>query len=216
MSGERLTIVEKALLHNPIPVASASDVAEAVDERSDALEDAGDPRREVLEDLRLLEKSGAVHSRKVGARARAWWHDDRVVPAPPEDPADHPDQSALDEASEQRRDQEPVDARDQEAAAGAAPIDDLPNGVDAAEARAAIDAARQLVDDQGTATKAEIVREVMPEHRLGYDLEGALEKLDSDTRYRGSWWRKVVKPGLEQAADVEKPPRGRSEWTPRD
>jgi hypothetical protein len=214
MSGERLTIVEKALLHNPVAVASASDVAEAVQERSDALEDAGDPRREVLEDLRLLEKSGAVHSRKVGARARAWWHDDRVVPAPPEDPADHPDQSALDEASAQRRDQEPVD--DQEAGVGAAPIDDLPGGVDAAEARAAIDAARELVADQGAATKAEIVREVMPEHPLGYDLEAALEKLDSENRYRGAWWRKVVKPGLEADDDVEKPPRGRSEWKPRD
>jgi len=214
MSGERLTIVEKALLHKAVAVASASDVAEAVLERSDALEDAGDPRREVLEDLRLLEKSGAVHSRKVGARARAWWHDDRVVPAPPEDPADHPDQSALDEASEQRRDQEPVD--DQEAGVGAAPIDDLPGGVDAAEARAAIDAARELVADQGAATKAEIVREVMPEHPLGYDLEAALEKLDSENRYRGAWWRKVVKPGLEAADDVEKPPRGRSEWKPRD
>ena len=104
MTDQRLDIVEKALLHLSIPVASASDVAEEVEDRSDVLDDVGDPRREVLGDLRLLERSGDVHSRKVGARARAWWHDDRVVPAPPEHPADHPDQSALEDARELTRD----------------------------------------------------------------------------------------------------------------
>ena len=182
------------------------------------LDDAGDPRREVLDDLRLLERSGEVHSRILGARARAWWHDDRVVPAPPEDPADHPDQSALDEAREfsrdPRRDMDVVDA-DQEDNAGV-DVGVLPGGIEVDEARAAITAAIDVLEERGSATKSEIVREVMPEYPLGYDVEAAHKKLDSDDRYRGAWWRRVVKVGLKNAENVEKPPQGRREWKYRD
>jgi hypothetical protein len=59
----------------------------------------------------------------------------------------------------------------------------------------------------------ELVAAVMPDHPLGYDVDGALEKIEADDRYRGAWWRRVVKPGLEARDDVEKPPRGGSDWT---
>ena len=41
------------------------------------------------------------------------------------------------------------------------------------------------------------MKNVMPEHALGYDVDAAIAKVDSQERYRGGWWRSVVKPGLE-------------------
>ncbi|WP_251344415.1 hypothetical protein [Haloplanus halophilus] len=43
----------------------------------------------------------------------------------------------------------------------------------------------------------EIVVEVMPGHPVGYDVHGALEKVEAGDRYRWAWWRRVVKPGLK-------------------
>jgi len=47
----------------------------------------------------------------------------------------------------------------------------------------------------------------------GTDVDAALDKIEAGERYRGGWWRLVVRPGLEAAPDVEKPPRSGSEWT---
>ena len=43
---------------------------------------------------------------------------------------------------------------------------------------------------------------------LGYDVP----ELDPGDRYRGAWWRRVVKPGLKALPDVEAPSRGASDW----
>ena len=211
MSGERLTVVEKALLHMTTPVASASDVADAVQERSDALEDAGDPRREVLDDLRLLERSGDVHSRKVGARARAWWHEERVVPAPPEDPADHPDQADLEDASEPH----PEPSPEPEPAPEPAPIDAGPDdlreqvhewfddadGSEVPQARAAREALATLavlLDERGTARTREIRSAVYERHGDEYGTEKAM-------------WASI-QPFFEVFPFVSDP--GRGEWAP--
>jgi IclR helix-turn-helix domain. len=77
----------------------------------------------------------------------------------------------------------------------------------------AVHAARAFIHDQDGATKSETVRAVMPEHPLGYDVSDALEKLDSPDRYRGSWWRNVIRPGLEAVDGVVKPGEGASEWS---
>jgi hypothetical protein len=58
----------------------------------------------------------------------------------------------------------------------------------------------------------EIVAAVHPDHPLGYDVDAALAKVEAGERYRGAWWRRIVKPGLETFDDVEKPARGASEW----
>ena len=58
----------------------------------------------------------------------------------------------------------------------------------------------------------EIVAAVHPDHALGYDVDAALAKVEAGERYRGAWWRRIVKPGLETFEDVEKPARGASEW----
>lgn len=85
---------------------------------------------------------------------------------------------------------------------------DLPAGVDEQEAHAAIEAAAAHIDEREGASMREIVTAVMPDHPLGYDVPD----LESGDRYRGAWWRRVVKPGLERRDDVAKPQPGQSEW----
>lgn len=92
---------------------------------------------------------------------------------------------------------------------------DYPSGVDDDEARAAIDASRTFIEREGPATKSEIVRAVMPDHELKYNSAEAIEKLDGGERYRGAWWRRVIKPGLEALEDVEKPTGGNRDWRVR-
>lgn len=89
---------------------------------------------------------------------------------------------------------------------------EYPSGKAREECNAAVQAARAHLAENERATKREIVAEVMPEHPAGYDADAALAKIDDGDRYRGAWWRKVVKPGLETFDDVAKPPRGASEW----
>ena len=48
------------------------------------------------------------------------------------------------------------------------------------------------------ASAREIVAAVMPEHSLGYDVP----ELEPGDRYRGAWWRRVVRPGLQRLDDV--------------
>ena len=38
----------------------------------------------------------------------------------------------------------------------------------------------------------------MPAHALGYDVP----ELEPGDRYRGAWWRRIVKPGLDGLDDV--------------
>jgi|AntDeeMinimDraft_5_1070356.scaffolds.fasta_scaffold10213_4 hypothetical protein len=85
----------------------------------------------------------------------------------------------------------------------------FPSGVDHDDGVAAILAARDYLQEHDGATMRQIVLEVMPEHPLKYDPP---ESLETGDRYRGAWWRNVVKPGLEALEDVEKPGRGGSEW----
>lgn len=89
---------------------------------------------------------------------------------------------------------------------------DLPSGVDREAADEAIRAAAEYIHRESGATMREVVAEVMPNHPLGYDVDGALEKVKAGERFRGAWWRRVVKPGLEAHPDVESPPEGRSAW----
>jgi DNA-binding transcriptional ArsR family regulator len=94
--------------------------------------------------------------------------------------------------------------------ADADPYADLefPQGVAREPAIGAIEAAVAYLRAEGGASMRELVREVMPEHDLGYEVP----ELASGERYRGSWWRKVVKPGLEATDAVAKPKPGGSEW----
>jgi hypothetical protein len=86
--------------------------------------------------------------------------------------------------------------------------DDVPNRIDETEARATIRAAVQFIEENNGASMREIVRRVMPEHDLGYEVPD----LSDGSRFRGSWWRKVVKPGLENSEQVKKPKPSESTW----
>lgn len=87
---------------------------------------------------------------------------------------------------------------------------DVPSTVDLDAARGTILAARKYLRTHGLAPKAAILRNVIPDHPLGYDLDAVLAKIEAGERYRGAWWRKVVRPGLEELDDVSKPPLGRA------
>jgi len=61
---------------------------------------------------------------------------------------------------------------------------------------------REYLRAEGPATKKEIVRKVMPSYPLGYDAEEAIDKIEAGERFRGAWWRKIVKPALDSDPEV--------------
>jgi hypothetical protein len=90
---------------------------------------------------------------------------------------------------------------------------EFPQGKDRTDCELAVSAAFGYLANAGQATKGQIVLATMPENPLGYDVDGAREKVEAKgERFRGAWWRRVVKPGLEALPDVEKPSGGQSEW----
>jgi hypothetical protein len=178
----------------------------------DVVEELGIARRTAHNKLNALVERGVLETRKIGARGRVWWTPNPRRQETPEDAAR--DAEAVDTAQPSRedgtRDTRPTRAENDPLADV---LDDLPGTVDRAAAREAIDAAREYLLDDGPAPKAAIVRSVMPSHALAYDADAALEKLDAPgERYRGSWWREVIKPGLEAFDDVAAPAPGASDW----
>jgi len=91
------------------------------------------------------------------------------------------------------------------------PTLDLPSDIDRDDAVETIHSARDYIREQRGAPKSEIVLEVMPDNPLKYDVDDAREKIEAGERYRGAWWRKVVKPGLEEIPEVQKPAGG-GDW----
>lgn len=80
------------------------------------------------------------------------------------------------------------------------------------ESSATVYATRDYLREHGAATKRDLVVELITEHPLGYHVDGTLEKVEPGDRYRRTWWRRVVNPGLEALPDVEAPARGASKW----
>ena len=73
---------------------------------------------------------------------------------------------------------------------------------------AAVGASRDYLREHGSASMRDFVTDVMPDHPIGYNVPD----LEPGERYRGSWWRKVVKPGLTALPEVKSPPSGGSDW----
>lgn len=200
-----LADVADALLEHSDPVVTAPELADEL----------GCSRRHMSDRLDLLEMEGPVESKKVGGRARVWWHEERVTP-PRVPPEDHPAQSDL-----RDHDDAPAPAeRDVGREASAGPVAgaggslgtleadindiDLPGNGDLLEDRR--DAVRATVDllrDRGTAEKQDFLTEVRPDHPAGFDSE------------RG-WWNAIGIQGLGQLADrrddLRKPNRGAAQW----
>ena len=192
---------------------SGEDFVDAVAARdlpttSDVADAVGCAHRTALHHLNRLEEEGRVDSRMAG-RAKLW----RVL----HDPESGAHASREPPASQDGDTTAAVERRETpESGEAQAPLDDvlddLPNTVDPDAAREAILAARDYLEERETATKADFVGRVMRDYPLGYDPDAALAKLEAGERFRGAWWRKVVKPGLVARDDVEKPPRGASDW----
>lgn len=189
---ELLSALERATDPVDSPVASAGDVAEHVPINADS----------VRKRLTTMVETGPVETRKFG-RSRLFW--------PTADEREH--QARLDEL-----DQEP-EQRDEpspqpEPEPVPEPAHDPLSGVEFPESRDRDDclrvvrAAESYLREHETATMRDFVREVLPEHSLGYEIV----ELEPGDRYRGAWWRRVVKPGLEALETVEKPTSGGSEW----
>lgn len=191
MGADRIERVESEVKYHPDPVVTATEIA-------DQLEDVS--RRDVLDDLRVLERTGELERKKVGARAVAWWHTERVVPAPPRDPADHPDQRGLEETAT-----DPGRRPDREASADEI-IDglDLPGSGDTLEARRdAVRACYEYLRSEGEATKSEFQNDVYPDHSGRYKSDGG-------------WWNAVGKQGLREVAEqvetIDAPAEGEHIW----
>jgi hypothetical protein len=194
-----LSEVEDALLEHPDPVVSAPELADELP----------CSRRHVADRLDLLEREDAVRSKKVGGRARVWWHTERVTPrrVPP---AEDPDQSALRDherrdsdhgAREPARDDEPEDGAGDDGLGDDLNALDLPGDGDRVDA---VRAAFELLREQGTAEKSDFVSELFEgDHDAGYGSPGG-------------WWNTVGKKGLRGLADrrddVRAPPEGGRTW----
>lgn len=195
--SELVEEVEATLLrHDPV-VSTGAELSRELDESKPA----------VLEALRILEYNDAAESASTGANAVAWWHAERVVPAPPEDPAEHPDQSGFEDHAprEPRVDQE---ASGQEVAPGAvdgadpvADLEDIPGSGALLERRR--DALRDLyahLKMNETSRKSEFI--------------GVLEHADHGYQDGESAWSNLVK-GRETLATlpgVESPAEGEHRW----
>ena len=177
---------------------------------TDVVEELGIARRTAHNKLNALVERGTLDTRKIGARGRVWWIPDRQEPVESDARADT-DDDATDGPANTPADAHGADAAGEEDALDAV-LADLPSTVDPDAARETILAAQEYLTKHQTATKTDFVRGVMRDHPLGYDPDAALAKIEAGDRYRGAWWRKVVKPGLEALPDVRKPPRGGSDW----
>lgn len=179
------------------PVLSTAEVADAVPIK----------RRGTLNRLQALEEDGDLESKQIGGRNTVWWLVDEAAVSDTEDRAP----AATDTAPINEGGDPPPEALESDAVDELEDVD-FPAGRNREECSAAVYAARDYLREHGPGTMREIVGEVMPEHPLGYDVDGALEKVEAGDRYRGAWWRRVVKPGLKALPDVEAPARGASEW----
>jgi len=163
----------------------AEDPIVTVPELADRL-DASDTH--VRGQLRLLERAGAVESKDTGARATAWWHEDRVRP-PRVDPADHPDQTG--HSTHAAREQSLDDADDdhgadvEQAVAGL----DLPGeGRRLDQRREAVVATLRHLRDAGETTASELRELIHEHHETGY----------ASPR---SWWKNCASQALSDLCE---------------
>ena len=162
--------IEDEMRQHPDPVVTVPELADRLGRSTTA----------VRQDLKLLERDGAVGSKECGARAVAWWHEDRVAPRHVA-PDEHPDQTDL---TEQEQRQEPHTV---ESAVG---LLDLPGQGERQEQRQ--EAMRGLLmhlRDGGEATAGDLRELTYEHHETGY----------ADAR---SWWKNCAGDALSQLREA--------------
>jgi len=75
----------------------------------------------------------------------------------------------------------------------------IPNTQDPEECLAAVYQALNFIEANSPASMRDIVTAVMPEVPLGYPVP----TLSEGDRYRGAWWRKIVRPGIRAHPAVD-------------
>lgn len=183
-------------------MATTSDVATYVSERREDIDEC--PHRTALHHLNELEDTGRLESQSVG-RAKVW----SVVD----------DSTALERReTDERREQSdgtgtPKDTGDtiQDTSADLEAVE-FPDNRDRDACERAVLAARDCIREHDGATKGKIIREIMHDHTLGYDVTDTLEKLGSPSRYRGDWWQNVITDGLKALDDIKEPDPDTSTW----
>jgi hypothetical protein len=155
--------------------------------------DASKPK--VLEALRILQYNGAVESVETGANAVAWWHTERVTPAPPEHPAEHPAQEGFHETADRVAGdvQEEID-------------NDVLTGL---EDHVRHELPTRGKSDEDVDAMVEAVR-AAAEYILEFGDAGAEELKESLYEDHSgpygsplSWYNNAVKPGLKAAVDAD-------------
>jgi DNA-binding transcriptional ArsR family regulator len=188
----KLEEIEDEMRQHSEPVVSVPELAERLD--------ASDTH--VRNQLRLLKRTGAVDSKDVGARATAWWHEDRVAPRDVA-PADHPDHSDLSGAAAGD------DAHSAESEPATLTVDD-------AVARVDLPGDGEIEDDRRKAMRALL----MHLRDAGETTAGELRTLTYEhesTHYAGarSWWKNCASQALsdlEDAGAVELVNQSRGRW----
>lgn len=159
-------------------------------------------RRGTLDRLNALVDEDKLRSKPIGGRNKVWWIAE-------DDTADSGSSTSASE-TEEAPEFEPPRETEPEPEPVHDPLADVefPNSQDQEDCIEAVNAAHDFLKDRERATMREFVTEVMPEHSLGYSVP----ELESGERYRGAWWRTILKPSLKAFPDVEKPKPGQSEW----
>lgn len=188
--------IEDEMRQHPDPVVSVPELAERLD--------ASDTH--IRDQLRLLKRAGAVDSKDVGARATAWWHEDRVSPRHVA-PEDHPDQSDLSDAAAaddahsddmtplKRRQAEELEKLNEEESADVEDVDELVGDVDVPgygddrdDRREALAFAVRHLRDAGPTRGTELQSIVHGNCRTGYETAE-------------SFWKNCGQPALRDLRD---------------
>lgn len=130
----------------------------------------------------------------------------------PDEAAEHPGETTTepqDRASIEAA--EPPDAPD-DVAGGALMGVEFPSSRDRDDCVRIVAAAYRYLQERGKATMRQFVQDVMPDHSLGYDVPD----LEEGDRFRGAWWRSIVRPGLAALPDVQEPEGGDRWWRIRE
>jgi len=176
-----LQTIEDAMREHDDPVVHVPELADQLD--------ASDTH--IRDQLRLLEREGAVGSKDVGARATAWWHEDRVTRADtsPGEIIDHSVQEDLatpDDAHSAEREPQRDGVLDEL-------LDGWHPGRSAEEReprRAAGRAALEELRNGGQMTRTDFEDALLPE----FDVSGQNEK---------TWWKNSVRPALNRGREED-------------
>lgn len=183
------------------PVVTSADVADLT----------GLSRDSARRKLEELKQRSTVDSRRTAGRV-LYWRTDNAEITNQSKPQETREGRASEQSDRTASQEKPTEANAQPDSQDARPVGlaslEFPDGRDRDQCEAAVLAARDYLRKHDTATMRELVTEVMPEHPVGYDVP----ELEPGDRYRGAWWRRVVKPGLQALSEVESPSRGASDW----